>query len=235
MLDDANLGLLLLHALPLDGKMWSGQMSLLPQRTYAPNLYEYGNSVCAWADKSLAMTQTKKLVVVGCSVGGSCALEVAIKAPDRVAALVLIGTKARHDPNPDSYAESLKFLRNRGVENSWEEYWKPLFSGLTDKKAEAVAKDIALCQSLEHLINGLSAFHTRPSRETFVADCDIPIHVITGERDELPGLDYCRNLASSAKSSTLHVIEKSGHYVPMVQPNALNEILSDIIVAHSEV
>lgn len=182
----------------------------------------------------MAIAQAKKLVVVGCSVGGSCALEVAIKAQDRVAALVLIGTKAKHNPNPDFYAKSLSFLRNRGVENAWKEYWELLFSANADKKVKATAKDIALRQSPEHLLNGLSAFHTRPSREKFIAECDIPIHIITGEHDELPGLDYCRNLATSAKQGSLHVIKDSGHYVPMVQPNTFNEILSDIIAMHSD-
>jgi pimeloyl-ACP methyl ester carboxylesterase len=234
MPNNSNLGLLLLHALPFNQEMWSDQMTLLPQQTYAPDLYKYGGSIQNWAAKSLALVQTKKLIVVGCSVGGSCALEVAFMAHERVAALVLIGTKARHDPNPNFYAKSVNLLKNLGVESAWKEYWEPLFSDVEDKKVEATAKGIALRQSPEHLINGLSAFHTRPSREKFVADCNIPTHVITGEYDELPGLDYCRDLASSTKSSTLHVIEESGHYVPMTQPDAFNEILSEIIATHSK-
>ena len=44
-----NLELVFLHALPLDGSMWAGQMQLLPGSTYAPTLYPLGDSIEAWA------------------------------------------------------------------------------------------------------------------------------------------------------------------------------------------
>ena len=86
--------LLLLHALPLDGSMWAAQLKLLPGATYAPTLYGFGDCVQDWAAEGLKLPMGNKLIVVGCSVGGSCALEVAALAPDRVAGLIIIGTKA---------------------------------------------------------------------------------------------------------------------------------------------
>ena len=106
MRQSPTLGLLLLHALPLDGSMWAGQMDLLPESTYAPTLYGFGNTVEAWANEVLQLATNDRLIVVGCSVGGSCALEVAVTAPERVAALVLIGTKAKHDPDPALHASA---------------------------------------------------------------------------------------------------------------------------------
>lgn len=229
----SDLGLLLLHALPLNNKMWSKQMSLLPNQTCAPNLYEFGKSIQVWAEKSLAMAQARKLIVVGCSVGGSCALEVAHLAPDRIAALVLIGTKARHDPNPSQYMEALDVVKNQGIEAAWENYWEPLFQKPYEGRVADIAKEIAMHQSPHYLMNGLSAFHTRPSREGFVSKCEFPIHVIAGEHDRFPGVDYCRQLASSSKYGTLNLISSCGHYVPMVKPKELNVLLSDIIKIHA--
>jgi pimeloyl-ACP methyl ester carboxylesterase len=99
--------LLLLHALPLDGSMWAGQMDLLPDATHAPTLYDFGESVEQWAAAALKLLYGDRLIVVGCSVGGSCAIEVAVAAPDRVAALVLIGTKAAHRPEPALHEDAL--------------------------------------------------------------------------------------------------------------------------------
>lgn len=228
-----NLGLLLLHALPLDNEMWSAQMQLLPTRTHAPNLYGFGKDIGVWAKKSLAGIQERRLIVVGCSVGGSCALEIGKMAPERIAALVLIGTKARHDPNPDFHQKSLELLKDKGVEAAWQLYWEPLFESGRDNMAAQAAKTIALRQSAKNLMNGLSAFHTRPSREEFVAQCDFPIHVITGDEDELPGLNYSRHLAETAKNGQLHVVRSSGHYVPMEKPQKLNALLESIIQTHS--
>jgi len=90
MTNREKLELLFLHALPLDGSMWAGQKQLLPGSTYTPTLYPFGDSIEAWAAAALKVAKGDRLVVVGCSVGGSCALELAVAAPERVAALVLI-------------------------------------------------------------------------------------------------------------------------------------------------
>ena len=83
-----------LHALPLDGRMWTDVMDVLDGRTLAPNLYPLGNSIEEWADHVLELAGSRPLVVVGNSVGGTCALEVARAAPDQVQAIVLVGAKA---------------------------------------------------------------------------------------------------------------------------------------------
>src|SRR5262245_41107688 len=111
MMRKGKLELLFLHALPLDGTMWAGQQHLLPRSTYTPTLYTLGDSVEAWAAAALKLVKGDRLIVIGCSVGGSCALEVAAIAPHRVAALVLIGTKAGHQPDPALHASALKVLR----------------------------------------------------------------------------------------------------------------------------
>jgi pimeloyl-ACP methyl ester carboxylesterase len=100
MITREKLQLLFLHALPFDGSMWAAQAQLLPGSTFTPTLYPFGDSVEAWAAVALKVAKGDRLIVVGCSVGGSCALELALAAPNRVAALVLIGTKAAHRPDP---------------------------------------------------------------------------------------------------------------------------------------
>jgi len=112
-----NLELILLHALPLDGSMWTAQKQLLPGSTYAPTLYPFGDTVEAWAAAALNLTKGDRLIVVGCSVGGSCALELAVMSPDRVAALVLIGTKAAHRPDAVLHASVLETLGQKGLED----------------------------------------------------------------------------------------------------------------------
>jgi len=50
-----NLELLLLHALPLDGSMWSSQLDIFPGATYAPTLYGFGDRVEDWAAEALRL------------------------------------------------------------------------------------------------------------------------------------------------------------------------------------
>lgn len=62
--------------------MWANQMDLVPDKTIAPTLYKFGDSIEEWAAKALQLAKSDRLIVVGCSVGGSCALEMAIAAPE---------------------------------------------------------------------------------------------------------------------------------------------------------
>ena len=118
-----SLTVIFLHALPFDGRMWSNVMNRLSGRTLAPTLYPLGNSVEEWAGRVLELAGSGPLVVVGNSVGGTCALEVARAAPEQVQAIVLAGAKAGVRPDPHFRDEALRVVTRQGIEPSWQRYW----------------------------------------------------------------------------------------------------------------
>ena len=213
--------------------MWANQMGLLPDATHAPTLYPFGHHIEAWAAKALALTKGNRLIVVGSSVGGSCALEVAALAPDRVTALVLIGTKANRRPDPDFLASALKAIREKGMAAAWHEIWEPLFSDRTPPRAVSDAKHMALLQSAEDVSRGVAVFHTRPSREEVLSTFPGPVIVVTGSDDIAPGLKISEKQARMAQKGSLHVIPECGHYASLERPEAINAILRDVIAAHA--
>jgi len=225
------LGLLLFHALPLDGSMWDRQINLLPGSTYAPTLYSLGDSVEEWAASALNQVNEERIVVVGCSVAGSCALEVAAIASDRVAALVLIGTKARHRPDPILHSSALETMQREGLEKAWDAFWAPLFSKVTAGSVVDAARLTFLRQSPGDIARGVTAFHSRPSRDEILSKFSGHVAVITGAEDTAPGPKVSADQANSARRGRLYVIPECGHYVPLEQPEHLNSILRDVIAA----
>jgi pimeloyl-[acyl-carrier protein] methyl ester esterase len=223
--------LLLLHALPLDGTMWVAQMQLLPGATHAPTLYGLGETVEDWAAAALKLSKGNRLIVVGCSVGGSCAIEMARLAPDRVVALVLIGTKVAHRPDPDLRESALRTIREKGMTEAWRVYWAPLFSSSADPHAVAAARQVALAQSPEGVSRGVTAFHRRPDRSDFLSKFDRPVFIVTGADDRAPGPRISAKQASAAPAGSLHEVANCGHYVPLEQPEALNAILRSVVTA----
>lgn len=199
------------------------------RHTHAPTLYPLGDTVHESAAAVLKLADGDRLIVVGCSVGGSCAIEVAVAAPPRVAALVLIGTKADLRPQPDLHAAALQRLREHGVDEAWETYWAPLFSPSADPRVVAQAKETTLGQSTEAISRGVRAFHTRPSRGGFVSTLRCPVIGVTGAEDVAPGPGVSAAQASATPQGRLHVIPACGHYVPLEQPEALNDILRGVI------
>lgn len=224
-----NFELLFLHALPLDGAMWAHQTSLAQGSTVAPKLYTLGNSLEEWAAGALRLSTSDRLIVVGCSVGGSCAIEVAAASSERVAALVLIGTKATHRPDPKFRDSALALLERSGIDAAWQTYWAPLFSQTTDLKVVEAARQNAIQQLPADIARGIKVFHTRPSQDRFLANWRKPLVIITGEDDVAPGVATSTEMASSSAQGQLYIIPSCGHYVPLEQPDALNKILNEVI------
>jgi pimeloyl-ACP methyl ester carboxylesterase len=223
-----DLGLLFLHALPLNGSMWARQTVPFRERSYAPTLYGFGGTLEDWAATALDLVRERRVVVIGCSVGGSCALEIARQAPDRVAALVLIGTNARHRPDPELHARALRILGEGGVAAAWGAFWHPLFYEANDE-ARAEGRRLAMGHPAEDVARGVTVFHTRPGADDVLAAFGGPVVYITGAEDVAPGPVSSARQTGLARNGRLHVIEGCGHYAPLERPDALNAILRDVI------
>jgi len=221
--------LLFLHALPLDGTMWDEQIKHFRNASYAPNLYRLGINLEEWAHGALQFVHSDKIVIVGCSVGGSCALQIAKIAPERVAALVLIGTKAVCNQDPEMHQASLDLISETGIGAAWDAFWYPLFSPKSDAGAVAQGKLITMRQSVEDIRNGITVFHTRPNRDDVLMTFKGPIIFMSGSDDSAPGLTRSAKQAGSALNAVLEIVPNCGHYIPLEAPKHLNRILDSLL------
>lgn len=224
--------LVLLHALPFDGSMWHAHLNMLPGHTHALSLYACGDNLTDWARKALGGVSSDKLIVVGNSVGGSCALEMAALSPERISALVLVGAKAARRIDSKLQDECIELIQNCGLEAAWDKYWAPFFAPDTDEHVLASAKEMALQLSPEHVAHGVRAFHTRPSRFELLAELDSPVICVTGEHDIAPGIETMQAQADAAKNGQLIVVPDCGHYVPIEKPKVMRAIIQDVITKY---
>ena len=220
--------LVLLHALPLDGTMWANEMSLLPNATIAPTLYSFGESIEEWARAVLDLATEKALVVIGNSVGGSCALEVARQDPGRTKAIVLIGAKAGVRPDPEFRDEAVRFLEVRGMKEAWPKYWKGLFGANADPEVVEAAQRIACSLDIHEVVRGVKAFHNRHDLTDFARTWPKPLVVIRGDQDGTP-LHAAAAETASSQFGELHVIEGAGHYTSLEQPSKVQSMIRDVL------
>lgn len=223
--------LVLLHALPFDGAMWHAHLDILPGHTHAPSLYACGDNLTDWAGKVLNDVSADRMVVLGNSAGGSCALEMAALAPERISALVLVGAKAERRVDSKLQDECIELISQSGLEAAWDKYWAPFFAPTTNPRVLANAKELALQVSPDDIVNGVRAFHTRPSRLELLSQLDCPVVCVTGEYDIAPGLEIMQLQADTSKYGCLIVVPDCGHYVPIEKPDAMREIIQDAIDA----
>ncbi len=222
--------LVLLHALPFDGGMWEQvEAELGDVAVVSPTIYALGETMQEVAQTVLDGVEADRLVVVGNSIGGSCALEVAAAAPDRVEHLVLIGAKAGHRPEPDARDRALRLLETNGVEALWEQVWEPLFSAATKRSAVVQARAEAVVVSPEALAAGIALFHGRPDRSHVIDEWPKPITFVVGADDTAPRPQVSEEMVQRAQHGELRVIPGCGHYVPIERPDALVAILDEVL------
>ena len=203
-----------LHAFPLDERMW-------PAEAAAPRLYGLGRTMDDWADGVLE-AYPGRLVLVGASMGGYAAMAAARRAPERLAGLLLAGSRPEAD-TPERYAkraETIALARERGAEGVWEAMRETLFRDESDPDVVARARTLVLERTEEELVAGLEAIRDRPdSTEAYRALGDRALTVV-GDRDPFVPVEDARRFEPDAI-----VLPACGHLPSLERPAEFGLVL----------
>jgi pimeloyl-ACP methyl ester carboxylesterase len=208
----------LLHAFPLDERMWEPQLAALgDQHVVVPNLYGLGgSSIDGWAERVLGEVEGE-LVAVGASLGGYVVLAMTRREPERIRGLLLAGSRATPDP-PDRKAlrdEMIRVAEKESIEG-WNRDFSP--PGPSNR-------------TTDELVRGIQALRDRPDATDVVASFAGPLLVVVGDQDDILPVDEARQIAESAPNGRLEVVEGAGHLVNVDAPERFNEILLELLTA----
>jgi pimeloyl-ACP methyl ester carboxylesterase len=223
----------LLHAFPLDARMWEPQLEALAHHeVVAPRLYGRGSTMDEWAT-SLLSELDDELVAVGNSVGGYLALALARAAPERVRALALVGARADADtPERREAREALIALVEReGPEAVWREMRPQLFSPGAPAEVVERARRVALDQDPEDLAQAIAVMRDRPDSSELVRRFRGPLLVAVGEHDKFFPPEQARALGESAPAGRFEVFRGLGHLPGLEGPERFNAVLEDFLSA----
>lgn len=220
----------LLHALPFDERMWEPQLpALAGHDVHAPKLYDLGSSTDEWALGVLQQVPGR-LVAVGASMGGYCASAIARLAPERLEAIVLVGSRADADP-PERRPlreQWIAIAREQGGEGLWEAVAKNFFTAKADPAVVARAHQLVVEQDPEGLIRAIEAIRDRPD-STEAVTSGIPLLVVAGEDDAIIPAEIGRELAASSPAGRAEVLEGCGHLPSLERPDEFNRILTTFL------
>lgn len=237
--------IVLLHAFPLDARMWEGIRAPLAARTRVimpdqrglgrsplpdtdaePSLDDAARDVLALLDK----LELGRVVLAGCSMGGYLAMALLRAAPERVSGLVLIDTKASADADE---ARKNRFAMAERVEAEGVGFVAdallPGLLGATSHadRPELVAKvrEIIAAQPPSGIAWAQRAMAARPESFDNLRAADIPALVVFGEQDTLMPLAEANAMVEALPQATLEVIPGAGHLAPMEDPAAVAEAI----------
>jgi pimeloyl-ACP methyl ester carboxylesterase len=209
---------LLLHAFPLDERMWEPQRAALADHEVtAPRLYGRGRTMDAWAE-SVAAEVDGQLVAVGASMGGYCALALAAQAPERVRGLLLVGAR----PDADSperragRADTIRLIREEGPDALWSSMEAKLFA---DPK---YADRSLLHRDPDELVGAVEAIRDRGDSTAVARSLGKPVQFVVGETDPF---------ISAAELREFDVREVAGapHLVNIERPDEFSAILTEFL------
>ena len=221
----------LLHAFPLDERMWEPQLEAL--RDYelvTPRLYGRGRTIDDYAASVLAEAEGE-LVLVGASLGGYTALAMTQQEPERVRALGLVGARADAD-SPERHAgraETKALIESGGAEALWASMRpKLLLEDSSDDLVDRVREE-ALDRSREELVEALEVIRDRADRSDTLADFAGLVLVAVGEDDPFFPPEEAQQLAHAAPRGRFRAFAAARHLPNLEQPDEFNAALTGFL------
>jgi 3-oxoadipate enol-lactonase len=239
----------LIHGFSLDRTLWDAQWPAVSARYRAVryDLRGYGESSLPEGPYShvtdlvalLEALDARPAHVVGLSMGGRVALQLALEAPAAVRSLTLVDSVLDGYPMDDAWSQRWRALVAAGkagdvpqAKRLWLEH--ELFAPLSAKPDVATA--------LGAMVERYSGWHwghrdpgaggARPALE-LLATVTAPTLVVVGEHD-LPDFQrIARRLAADIPRATLEVVAGAGHVPNLEAADAFNAILLAHLDAHA--
>ena len=217
----------LLHAFPLDERMWELQRDALADyEVAAPRLYGRGSSIEGWAEALLGELEDE-LVVVGASMGGYAALAMARRAPERVRALVLAGARpdADSEERRAARADTIRLIEREGAAGLWETMRPRLFADGAPEDVVERARAIALEQDPAELVAAVEAIRDRADSTETARSLGDRLLLVVGEHDPFFGIAEALALGSGR----VEAADGAGHLPNLERPEEFNATLLEFL------
>ncbi|GAA5129159.1 alpha/beta fold hydrolase [Pseudonocardia adelaidensis] len=237
----------LLHPVGLRAEAWTRLAALMqPRPVLVPSLRGHGSSPAApepWTVRDLAADVHAVLShagrgpanVVGLSLGGMVAQQLAIDHPGDVRSLVLIGTTGGVSPPVD---DVLRERGRRALEGGMDAVvdepiarWFPA-SARTGPVATRIAQwlrsnDPSCWAATWEAMAGFNVW-------TQLAGVDVPTLVLAGDADSSMPPEVGRALAAALPDSHLQIVAGAGHVAALEDPERFAKLIGDFLGQHGE-
>jgi 3-oxoadipate enol-lactonase len=238
--------LVLLHAFPLNGRMFGPQMKAFsgdrrvvapdypgfgrsPRTPAQPDVHYYAEGVRSLLDR----LHLGRVILGGVSMGGYVAFECMRLFPERVSALVLANTRPEPDP------EEMREIRNdmalsvakEGVEVLVSLQMERLLTpeSLQDDGLVEDVRAMILENSPDGAVAALGAMRERPDSRPFLGEISVPTLVIGGAEDGISSPEVMGEMAARIPSARHLTIPNTAHLSNLEAPEKFNAAISDFL------
>ena len=188
-----------------------------------------GNSISGMA-RELLDKVSGDLIVVGHSMGGRVAMEMAHVAPERIKGLVLANTG--HGPKregEDVKRQAMIDLGYESMEKLADRWLPPMVDErrVGDKDLMGTLRAMVLRANAEIHEGHIRALVGRPNATAYLKDIDCPILLVAARQDSWSPIAQHEEIKAATKNSELAVIEDAGHFAPVERPEAVVKAVTE--------
>jgi 3-oxoadipate enol-lactonase len=237
----------LLHAFPLNGRMFEPQMEAVAEtrRLVAPEYPGFGRSPRTPAQPDvryyaecirglLDRLGMERVVLGGVSMGGYVAFECMRLFPERVSGLILADT--RPEPDSEEIRENRKKMAHRvaqeGVEILIELQMGRLLARSTLENDEEVVEKVRamiLESSPDGVVAALGAMRERPNSTPLLGKISVPTLVVGGEEDAISSPEVMAAMAGKIPGSRHVTLPRAGHLSNLEASKEFNVALREFL------
>ena len=247
--EGAGFPIVMLHAGVADSRMWQAQADEFAKQfdVVRPDMRGFGDSELParpWKPREdlLALMDELRLKpahLVGCSMGGSLAIDFVIDHPERVSKLVLVGAGVggeKHDPRHEGLYAEVTAADERHDMNAVNEAEMYLWLDGPYRPRGYVAqplRDLFLDMNGKNLDADWSTAPMQalePPAATRLSEITAPTLVIVGDKDLEPIRETADLLASSIAGAHKVVIQDAAHLPNLEHPAEFNRIVLDFLL-----
>jgi pimeloyl-ACP methyl ester carboxylesterase len=219
------LTLVLLHAFPLDSRLWKHQQAGLGGefQILAPNLPGAPiDAAAGFVIELLDRRGREKAAIAGISRGGYIAMSIARRYPERVSALILMDTRATpaDENEKQHWAVFLDRLEKEGIAIVPEIMLPRL---ITNQRLAGPITEIILSQDPESVASAARGMASRPDARPFLKDVRVPTLALAGVDDA--AFESTQDISKTISGAAFLAIPAAGHLCNLEQPEIVNEAI----------
>lgn len=247
----SGLPLVLLHAFPLDHRMWDAQEPLAESvRLIVPDQRGFGGSaatrpiasIAGMADDVVAVLDAlhvrEPAVICGVSMGGYVAQHVAARHPTRVRALILCDTK--FDADTPEAREGRAALAAKVGRLGTSILADAMLGKLLSQSAAARAaprrqmieehlRQLISAQQPETVQAALAAMGNRPDMTDLMRRLPIPTLLVVGAEDSFTPPDTMQRMEAIMPHARLLIVPHAGHLTPLEAPEIFHAAVLEFL------
>ena len=209
-----------------DERLWHHQLPVL-RDTHVVNLRT--QSRLDEMLKAVSDAPFASFVLVGFSMGGYVAQEFALRNPERVKALIILGSSCHGYPAKEKeIAKRMLPILEKGQfkglsDTRLKQYLHP--QSHTNSAIRDLVQEMMGSDANEVYFNQLKATLDRRDLSTEIHKVACPFTIVAGKEDQIVPVESILKTSTYHPRANILVFTDCGHFIPLEQPDKVNELL----------